>query len=187
MRRFLLIASAFAAGLVVGALGAGLAAHPGWLVSAAPDPEAAAARKQTGEEPARREEAEARRRREVDARHRLEEDLHRERDEKARRTAGVSCDHAAPALKGAFADCGDCTFAQRALILALTTARDGAAASTWSNARSGVSGTVQIFYTTQESDGTLCRRFQQTVVREGREISGVATACFRNNAWHIVG
>ena len=182
MRLPVVVASSFAAGLLVGALGAGAIVHPEWfgLAVAPAAPETApAARPRADENAGRREE---------DARRQAEEATARRRDEEARRPAGhVSCDHAVPALRGAFANEGDCTHVRRALTLTLTTARDGAAASTWNNARSGVSGTVRVFYTTQESDGTMCRRFQQSVTRDGKETSGVATACYRDNAWQIAG
>ena len=69
--------------------------------------------------------------------------------------------------------------------LTLETARDGAAASTWSNQRSGATGSIRILATMPGQDGTMCRRFQQTLTVAGRTHSGVGVACFRNNAWQL--
>ena len=70
--------------------------------------------------------------------------------------------------------------------LTMTTARDGAAPSTWNNPRSGSSGTITVINTTQRADGVMCRRFRQTVTTNGKTQTGEGTACLRNNNWQIV-
>jgi hypothetical protein len=203
MRLAIVAGTAFAAALIGGALGAALIVHPEWfgysLTSAAPEAEAA---QRSRTEDASRRHAEAERKRAEETR-RVEEmrrdEEHRRRYEEARRRAedegrrhestpsqgtGVACDYAAPSLKGAFASEADCYFAQRNLTLALTTARDGAEPTTWTNPKSGALGTIRVFYTTREADGTMCRRFEQSVTVKERKALGVGTACFRNT-WQI--
>ena len=188
MRLAIVAGTAFVAALIGGATGAALIVHPEWfgysLTSAAPEADAAERRR---EEPAKRESEEDARRRqaEEEAKRRADEDRRRQEGAPAQGT-GVTCDYAAPSLKGAFAGEADCFYAQRTLTLALTTARDGAEATTWTNPRSGATGTIRVFYTSREADGTLCRRFEQTVTVKERKASGVGTACFRNNTWQLV-
>ena len=43
----------------------------------------------------------------------------------------------------------------------------------------------RILATMPGQDGTMCRRFQQTLTVAGRTHSGVGVACFRNNAWQL--
>ncbi len=98
----------------------------------------------------------------------------------------MSCDFSVPVLRGAYATEVDCYFVQRVFAYTLSTARDGAAPSTWSNPRSGSSGTISIISTSQNRDGTMCRQFRQTVTANGKTQTGTGTACYRNNAWQIV-
>lgn len=179
MRLVIVAGTAFVAALFGGAVGAALVVHPEWfgvsLTSAAPEAEAAE-RKRAAESQRRGEEEAAKPR----------TDVERPKQGAApNQGPGITCDYAAPSLKGAFASEADCYFAQRTLTLALTTARDGAEPAAWSNARSGASGTIRVFYTTRESDGTMCRRFEQTVTVKDRKASGVGTACYKSNAWQI--
>jgi hypothetical protein len=141
------------------------------------------------EEEARRREEEARRRDE-DARRRAEEERQREQDEarrreqeEASRPKGVTCELSV--IKGMYASETDCFYVIRLFKLTLETARDGAAPSTWSNQRSGATGSIRILATMPGQDGTMCRRFQQTLTVAGRTHSGTGVACFRNNAWQL--
>ena len=141
------------------------------------------------EEEARRREEEARRR-DDDARRRAEEERQREQEEarrreqeEASRPKGISCELSV--IKGVYASETDCFYVIRLFKLTLETARDGAAPSTWSNQRSGSTGSIRILATMPGQDGTMCRRFQQTLTVAGRTHSGVGTACFRNNAWQL--
>jgi hypothetical protein len=138
----------------------------------------------------RRQEDEARRRDE-DARRRAEEQKRREQEEARRREEEerraprtISCDSSV--LKNVYASEVDCYFVQRIFAVTLTTARDGAAPSTWSNPKSGSSGTIRILSTMQNADGSMCRRFEQTVTVNGRRHAGSGLACYRNNVWQIV-
>ncbi|MBL8663817.1 MAG: serine/threonine protein kinase [Candidatus Odyssella sp.] len=141
------------------------------------------------EEEARRREEEARRR-DDEARRRADEERQREQEEarrreqeEASRPKGISCELSV--IKGAYASETDCFYVIRLFKLTLETARDGAAASTWSNQRSGATGSIRILATMPGQDGTMCRRFQQTLTVAGRTHSGVGVACFRNNAWQL--
>ncbi len=141
------------------------------------------------EEEARRRAEEARRR-DDDARRRAEEERQREQEEarrreqeEASRPKGISCELSV--IKGVYASETDCFYVIRLFKLTLETARDGAAPSTWSNQRSGSTGSIRILATMPGQDGTMCRRFQQTLTVAGRTHSGVGTACFRNNAWQL--
>jgi len=89
-------------------------------------------------------------------------------------------------VKGVYASEVDCFFVQRIFAVTLTTARDGAAPSTWSNPKSGSTGTIRVLATSQGNDGAMCRRFEQTVTVNGRRHAGFGTACYRNNTWQIV-
>jgi hypothetical protein len=141
------------------------------------------------EEARRREEEEARRRDEEAQRRAEEERKRREEQEEARRREeeakpkGVSCELSV--LKGVYANETDCFYVIRLFKLTLETARDGAGASTWSNQRSGASGSMRILATIPGQDGTMCRRFEQTLVVAGRRHSGTGVACFRNSTWQI--
>jgi hypothetical protein len=157
-----------------------------------------ARRAQTDEERRRAEEArqeqarreEEARRRDDDARRRAEEERQREQEEARRREQeevsrpkGITCELSV--IKGVFASETDCFYVIRLFKLTLETARDGAAPSTWSNQRSGSVGSIRILATMPGQDGTMCRRFQQTLTVAGRTHSGVGVACFRNNAWQL--
>jgi hypothetical protein len=140
------------------------------------------------EERSRRQEEEARRRDEEAKRHaeeqkRREQEEARRRDEEAR-ARGVSCDYSV--VKTGYANETDCFYVRRALEYTLTSARDGAAPSTWTNQRTGTTGSIRIIATQQSGDGSMCRRFQQTVTANGRTQSATGTACYRNNTWQIV-
>ena len=186
MRLAIVAGTAFIAALIGGAVGAGLVVHPEWFgvswTSAAP--EAEEAERKRAADATRRTEEEARRREEEAARPRTDVEP-KPPSTTPEQGQGVTCDYAAPSLKGVFASEADCYYAQRTLTFALTTSRDGAEPATWSNTRSGASGTVRVFYTSREADGTLCRRFEQTVTVKARKASGVGTACFKSNAWQI--
>jgi surface antigen len=186
MRLAIVAGTAFVAALIGAAAGAALVVHPEWFgvswTSAAP--EAEAAERKRAADATRRAQEEARQREDEAAKPRTEVER-KPPSTPPQRGQGVACDYAAPSLKGAFASEADCYFAQRNLTLALTTARDGAEPTTWTNPKSGASGTVRVFYTTRESDGTMCRRFEQTVAAKERKSVGVGTACFRSNAWQI--
>ena len=141
------------------------------------------------EEEARRREEEARRRDE-DAKRRAEEERRREQEEarrreqeEASRPKGVTCELSV--IRGVYASETDCFYVIRLFKLTLETARDGAAPSTWSNQRSGAAGSIRILATMPGQDGTMCRRFQQTVTIAGKTHSGTGVACFRNNAWQL--
>ena len=206
MRLPIVAASAFVAGLLGSALGAALVVHPDWFglsgaTAASPEADAEerrraseAAKRRAEEDRIRRQEEEARRRDEErrgeqDEARRSAEDDRRRREADAPRPSSVkvSCEHAASGLKDAFVSETDCFYVQRTFMFVLSTARDGAEPSVWANARTGASGTMRVFYTTQEADGRMCRRFEQTVTLDGRKISGVGTACYRNNTWQIAG
>src|SRR5262249_14061077 len=122
------------------------------------------------------------RRRDEEAKRR-EEDEARRREEEASRPKAVSCELSV--LKGVYAAETDCFFVIRIFKLSLETARDGAGASTWSNPRSGASGSMRILQTLPGQDGTMCRRFEQTVTVAGKRYSGTGLACFRDSAWRI--
>ena len=134
------------------------------------------------EEEARRRDEEAKRRAE-DERRREQEEARRRQQEEASRPRGVTCELSV--IKGVYASETDCFYVIRLFKLTLETARDGAAPSTWSNQRSGSTGSIRILATMPGQDGTMCRRFQQTVTIAGKTHSGVGIACFRNNAWQL--
>jgi hypothetical protein len=139
------------------------------------------------EEEARRrddEEAEKRRRADEERKRREQEEARRREEEERRTPKTVSCDYSV--IKNVYASEVDCFFVQRLFAVALTTGQDGGATSRWSNPKSGSSGTIRILSTTQSGDGTMCRRFQQTVTANGKTHSGAGTACYRNNTWQIV-
>jgi hypothetical protein len=154
------------------------------------------------EDERRRLESEARRKAEEDAKRRTEEsrrieEERRRAEEEARRRAeearrqnpgapvGISCDYAAPALKGAFTHETDCYYLQRTMRLALEQSTDGGPASTWTNVRTGSSGTVKVLDTEKRADGAMCRRFEQAVIVEGKATTATGTACLRSGAWRI--
>jgi hypothetical protein len=134
------------------------------------------------EEEARRREDEARRRADEE-RQREQEEARRREQEEASRPRGISCELSV--IKGVYASETDCFYVIRLFKLTLETARDGAQASTWTNQRSGATGSIRILATMPGQDGTMCRRFQQTLTVAGRTHSGVGVACFRNNAWQL--
>jgi hypothetical protein len=140
-----------------------------------------AARKREQDEARRREEDEARKREQDEARKR-EEDEARRREEASR---GVTCDLSV--LKGVYANETDCYYVVRTFKLTLETARDGAGPSTWTNQRSGATGSMSILATIPGDRGAVCRRFRQTVTVAGRTHTGTGTACFRNDTWQISG
>ncbi len=130
----------------------------------------------------RREQEEARRRQEQEeARRREQEEARKREQEEQRASRGVSCDYSV--LRGVYAAETDCFYVQRVFQYTLTSARDGANPSTWTNQRSGASGTIRIIATIPGRD--MCRRFQQTVTVGGRTLSGTGVACYRNNTWQI--
>jgi hypothetical protein len=141
------------------------------------------------QEEARRQEEEARRRDEErkEAMRRDEErrraDEERKREDEGR-PKGVSCELSV--IRAAYPAETDCFFVIRIFKLALETARDGSGASTWSNPRSGATGSIRILSTFSSQDGSMCRRFQQTLTVAGKTQSGTGTACFRNSTWQIV-
>lgn len=137
------------------------------------------------EEEARRRDEDAQRRAEEERRRReQEQEEARRREEEERRTPkGVSCELSV--IRGVYASETDCFYVIRLFKLTLETARDGAAASTWTNQRSGAAGSIKILATMPGQDGTMCRRFQQTVTVGGRTHTGTGVACFRNNAWQL--
>ncbi|HEY7609948.1 MAG TPA: RT0821/Lpp0805 family surface protein [Alphaproteobacteria bacterium] len=147
-------------------------------------------RRRAEEDRIRRQEEEARRRdeeakRKAEEQKRREQEEARRREEEERRTPrAISCDNSV--LKNVYASEVDCYFVQRIFAVTLTTARDGAAPSTWSNPKSGSSGTIRILSTMQNADGSMCRRFEQTVTVNGRRHAGSGIACYRNNVWQIV-
>ena len=151
------------------------------------------ARRRDQEEARRREQDEARRqedtrRQQEEARKREQEEARRKEQEEARRkeeerTRGYTCDFSP--LRNAYASESDCYFMQRVFVFTLSTARDGAGPSTWSNSKTGSSGTITIISTTQR-DGVMCRQFRQTVNANGRTQTGTGLACLRNNNWQIV-
>lgn len=60
--------------------------------------------------------------------------------------------------------------------------------STWSNPDSGNDGSVTINDTYEQSDGTPCRSFTQTVNAGGQTDSGTGTACrAADGTWQIAG
>lgn len=60
-------------------------------------------------------------------------------------------------------------------------------AATWQNPDSGHSGTVTPTRTFQQTDGTYCREFQQTVVVQGEQQEAYGTACRQaDGSWKIV-
>ena len=68
----------------------------------------------------------------------------------------------------------------------LETAPSGST-STWHNPDSGNSGTVTPTKTYQQSDGTYCREFQQTVTVGGKTQEAYGTACRQpDGSWQIV-
>ena len=140
------------------------------------------ARRREQDEARKREQDEARKREQEEARKR-EEDEARRRDEDASRPKGVSCELSV--LRGVYANETDCFYVIRLFKLTLETARDGAGASTWSNQRSGASGSMRILATIPGQDGTMCRRFQQTVTIAGKTHIGTGVACFRDSTWKI--
>ena len=147
------------------------------------------------EEDARRRDEEARRR--EDEKRRAEEQKRREQEEARRREEEekekekrkaatlVSCDYSV--LKSVFADETDCYYLQHTMKFTLDQARVGGPANTWRNSRSGAFGTIRIIATVPSSDGSPCRRFQETATINGRTHTGTGTACFRNSAWQVVG
>ena len=135
------------------------------------------------EEEARRREEEARRRDEEAKRREQQEEARRREQEEASRPKGVTCELSV--IRGVYASETDCFYVIRLFKLTLETARDGAAPSTWSNQRSGATGSIRILATMPGQDGTMCRRFQQTVTIAGKTHSGTGVACFRNNAWQL--
>jgi len=147
------------------------------------------------EEEKRRAEEEAKRRAEEGRRaeaerRRLQEEArkHVEEEEAKRRNPGAakaSCEFAAPALKDVFAHETDCYFLQRTFRLAIETAVDGGEPSSWTNVRSGSSGTIKILATEKRADGVMCRTFEQTVTIEGKTMTGSGKACFKDGAWRI--
>ena len=59
--------------------------------------------------------------------------------------------------------------------------------NTWHNPDSGNSGTVTPTQTFQQSDGTYCREFQQTVTVGGQTQEAYGTACRQpDGSWQIV-
>ena len=59
--------------------------------------------------------------------------------------------------------------------------------SSWQNPDSGNSGTVTPANTFQNSDGTYCREFSQTVTVGGRTEEGYGTACRQpDGSWKII-
>jgi hypothetical protein len=139
------------------------------------------------DEQKRREQEEAKRREDEEARRREQEEARRRQEEEERRATprGVSCDYSV--IKNAYANEVDCYYVQRSFALTLESAHDGARPSTWSNPRSGASGTIRILGTIQGRDGIMCRRFEQTVTVNGRTQSGQGVACLRNREWQIAG
>ncbi len=116
--------------------------------------------------------------------------LRRELDAAKPGKTGVSCDSAAQSLAGAYLNETDCFYVHRTLLLTLTTAQQGAAPSTWTNPRTGVTGSVAITGTSERSDGTFCRTFRQTVTHGGQTRSGSGVACRSNKTsgeWTISG
>lgn len=173
------VIAAFAASFVGSALGAALVTKPAWFGL-------------DEREPSQRSTAAEDERAAIEARRKAEEERRRQEDEKRRAEGtpstppqtGISCDFALPDLKGAFASEGDCYFLQRIFTYALTTQRDGSAPGTWSNTRSGASGTITILET-QQRQGVMCRRFQQTVTAAGNTRTATGWACMRDNSWKI--
>ena len=56
----------------------------------------------------------------------------------------------------------------------------------WNNPDSGNHGTVTPVRTYQQTNGTYCREFEQTVTVEGKTQTGYGTACRQQNgAWEI--
>ncbi len=149
------------------------------------DEERKRAEEQRRQEEARREEEARRREDEARRREREQEEARRREDEERRTPKSVSCELSV--LRGVYASETDCFYVIRLFKLTLETARDGAGASTWTNQRSGAIGTIRILATIPGQDGTMCRRFQQTVTVNGRTHSGTGVACFRNNTWQIAG
>jgi hypothetical protein len=137
-------------------------------------------KRERAEEERRQEQA----RREEEAKRRAEDEERRRREEEdASKPKVVSCELSV--LRGAYAHETDCFYVIRLFKLTLETARDGAGASTWTNQRSGASGSMRILQTLPGQDGTMCRRFEQTVTIAGKRQSGTGTACFRDSAWRI--
>ena len=61
------------------------------------------------------------------------------------------------------------------------------ATSTWQNPDSGNSGTITPTQTYQQSDGTYCREFQQTVTVGGQTQEAYGTACrMPDGSWQII-
>jgi hypothetical protein len=195
-RSFMIVGAAFFASFVGAALGAGLAVSVVGPERARPTADALAAAEARG----RAIEAEVRRRLEEEAaKRRAEEERaaeeQRRAQEEARRSApdraralageGVTCVHAAAALKGRFVHDTDCDHVQRQFTLLLMSARDGGETVSWSNPRSGASGTMKVIATRAEADGRMCRSFEQSVTMDGRSFTGAGTACFQGGEWHM--
>ena len=70
---------------------------------------------------------------------------------------------------------------------ALETAPQGQA-STWNNPDTGHYGTVIPMRTFQQSDGSFCREYQQTVTIGGRSQQAYGTACRQaDGSWRVAG
>jgi hypothetical protein len=130
----------------------------------------------------RREEEEARRR-DDDVKRREQEEARR-REEEERKPKTVSCDNSV--LKNVYPHEVDCFFVGKTFAVALETARENSQATVWRNPRTGSSGTFRILGNVTQSDGNVCRRFEQTLTVRGQTYRGNGLACYRNNTWQIV-
>jgi surface antigen len=84
-------------------------------------------------------------------------------------------------------DAADRTAQRRATGVALESASIGSSLP-WKNPNSGNSGLVTPTRTFQQSDGTYCREFTQTVTVGGRTEQAYGTACRQaDGSWKIVG
>jgi surface antigen len=83
-------------------------------------------------------------------------------------------------------DAADRREANEAAARSLETATAGTTAS-WSNPDSGNSGTFTPTRTYQNSDGSYCREYQQTVIIGGEEQKSYGTACRQSDGtWKIM-
>jgi hypothetical protein len=79
----------------------------------------------------------------------------------------------------------DCFFLDRVTRMALETASDGSAPSTWSNPRSGQSGTIKVLRTTKYQLNDACRNFEMTVRDPKWEVRAAGRACSAAGKWFM--
>lgn len=87
---------------------------------------------------------------------------------------------------GAAMDCRDRQMHSSTAENSLETQKTGTT-STWNNPDTGHTGTFTPTQTYQQSDGTYCREFQQTITIDGQTQQGHGTACRQpDGSWKVV-